>query len=117
MAITSYVAYIMFSSDRLPTEMRRSVARLASGRPRGCHAESMILELYKKVALEENLNLWKRNDIICPICLSEYASNETVGCLSRCEHCFHITCIDTWLQLHRSCPLCRNKVSPQRKTL
>ncbi|KAH0884390.1 hypothetical protein HID58_060486, partial [Brassica napus] len=52
-----------------------------------------------KVKVEKNMKLPGKNNNICSICLSEYASSETVGCLLICEHCFHVECIDTWLQL------------------
>ncbi|CAA0405707.1 unnamed protein product [Arabidopsis thaliana] len=52
-----------------------------------------------------------RNDTLCPICLSEYTSEETVKSLPECEHCFHIECINPWLKLHNSCPVCRNSPS------
>ncbi|CAF2264387.1 unnamed protein product [Brassica napus] len=58
--------------------------------------------------VEKNMKLPGKNNNICSICLSEYASSETVGCLLICEHCFHVECIDTWLQLRSSCPICRN---------
>ncbi|CDY43946.1 BnaC04g21640D [Brassica napus] len=61
--------------------------------------------------VEKNMKLPGKNNNICSICLSEYASSETVGCLLICEHCFHVECIDTWLQLRSSCPICRNSFS------
>ncbi|ESQ46323.1 hypothetical protein EUTSA_v10000707mg, partial [Eutrema salsugineum] len=111
-AITTCVAYVTFSSERLPIQIRRSLAR--ARKRRNDRAKSVIVRLYKKVVLETNIKLPGRNDVICPICLSEYASNETIGCLLGCDHCFHIECIDTWLQLHSSCPICRDEGSPKR---
>lgn len=117
--ITTYVTYVMFSSDRLPTQIRRSLARrLVAGKRRSYHADQWrIIELYKIVELRDIMKLPGRNDIICPICLSEYTSSETVGCLLECEHCFHVKCVDEWLQLNSSCPICRNKVHPVFKDL
>ncbi|CAA7038437.1 unnamed protein product [Microthlaspi erraticum] len=112
-AIATFVAYVTFSAERLPTQIRRHVSRLFARKPRSGRAKSAIVGLYKKVVLERNMKLPGRNDAICPICLSEYASNETIGCLLGCEHCFHVECIDTWLHLHSSCPICRNQVSPK----
>lgn len=51
------------------------------------------------------------NDTLCSICLSEYTSKETLKCLPECQHCFHAQCIDPWLKLHNSCPICRNSPS------
>ncbi|CAK9184249.1 unnamed protein product [Ilex paraguariensis] len=48
----------------------------------------------------------------CAVCLSELENNETVRVLPKCNHCFHIDCIDMWFQSHSSCPLCRAPVQP-----
>ncbi|GFS43928.1 hypothetical protein Acr_00g0087790 [Actinidia rufa] len=32
-----------------------------------------------------------------------------------CGHVYHANCIATWLSLHDSCPLCRCKISGNRK--
>ncbi|KAJ9179658.1 hypothetical protein P3X46_008004 [Hevea brasiliensis] len=43
----------------------------------------------------------------CPICLGEFADGEKVRVLPKCNHRFHVRCIDTWLVSHSSCPNCR----------
>ncbi|KAG2309740.1 hypothetical protein Bca52824_029488 [Brassica carinata] len=70
--------------------------------------DQSTIETYKKVELGESRRLPGTNGIICPICLSEYASNETIRFMPECDHCFHVECIDVWLKIHGSCPLCRN---------
>ncbi|KAL9462308.1 hypothetical protein AB3S75_000337 [Citrus x aurantiifolia] len=47
-------------------------------------------------------------DAECVICLSEFASGELVRLLPKCNHGFHVRCIDKWLRLHSSCPKCRH---------
>ncbi|KAJ8753787.1 hypothetical protein K2173_000041 [Erythroxylum novogranatense] len=49
-------------------------------------------------------------DTECPICLAEFVSGEKVRVLPRCNHGFHVTCIDTWLLSHSSCPNCRHSL-------
>jgi len=47
---------------------------------------------------------------MCGICLSEYAQGEDVRvlpCDAERRHHFHLTCIDTWLVQHATCPICR----------
>uniref|UniRef100_A0A0D3C6K1 RING-type domain-containing protein n=1 Tax=Brassica oleracea var. oleracea TaxID=109376 RepID=A0A0D3C6K1_BRAOL len=70
--------------------------------------DQSTIETYKKVELGESRRLPGTNGIICPICLSEYASKETIRFMPECDHCFHVECIDVWLKIHGSCPLCRN---------
>uniref|UniRef100_M4DD56 RING-type E3 ubiquitin transferase n=1 Tax=Brassica campestris TaxID=3711 RepID=M4DD56_BRACM len=106
--ITTCVVYVTFSFEWLPTQIRRSLARDATRKPPRGRVRSAIVGAYKKVKVEKNMKLPGKNNNICSICLSEYASSETVGCLLICEHCFHVECIDTWLQLRSSCPICRN---------
>ncbi|XP_058078721.1 putative RING-H2 finger protein ATL69 [Magnolia sinica] len=48
-----------------------------------------------------------RDDGTCPICLSDYRPEETVRYIPDCKHCFHDTCIDEWLRMSATCPLCR----------
>ncbi|KAL0877901.1 hypothetical protein Bca101_027607 [Brassica carinata] len=43
----------------------------------------------------------------CPVCLNEFEEEESLRLLPKCNHAFHISCIDTWLRSHTNCPLCR----------
>ncbi|KAI8018756.1 RING-H2 finger protein ATL8 [Camellia lanceoleosa] len=43
----------------------------------------------------------------CAICLEKYADGDEIRVLPQCGHGFHVTCIDTWLGSHSSCPSCR----------
>lgn len=46
----------------------------------------------------------------CPICLGEFVDGEKVRVLPKCNHGFHVRCIDTWLLSHSSCPNCRQSL-------
>jgi len=46
----------------------------------------------------------------CSVCLSEFQQDETLRLLPKCNHAFHISCIDTWLRSHTNCPLCRTHI-------
>lgn len=46
----------------------------------------------------------------CPICLGEFVDGEKVRVLPKCNHGFHVRCIDTWLLAHSSCPNCRHSL-------
>ncbi|KAH9669229.1 E3 ubiquitin-protein ligase ATL76 [Citrus sinensis] len=44
----------------------------------------------------------------CVICLSDFAPGERVRILPKCNHGFHVRCIDKWLRSNSSCPKCRH---------
>ncbi|GAU11186.1 hypothetical protein TSUD_198100 [Trifolium subterraneum] len=48
----------------------------------------------------------------CAVCLSEFEEGESGRVLPKCNHSFHIDCIDMWFQSHSTCPLCRAPVEP-----
>ena len=45
----------------------------------------------------------------CCICLMEYAPGDGIVA-TPCEHIFHKQCCKEWLQLSRSCPICRRDI-------
>ncbi|KAL3727584.1 hypothetical protein ACJRO7_032337 [Eucalyptus globulus] len=49
-------------------------------------------------------------DGVCCICLSRYADNDELKELP-CHHVFHVECIDKWLKINASCPLCKSEIS------
>lgn len=55
---------------------------------------------------EEDTSLYK-----CVVCLNEFQENDTLKVLPTCKHCFHLDCIDIWLQSNDNCPLCRLSIS------
>ncbi|KAM7274838.1 hypothetical protein ACFE04_016704 [Oxalis oulophora] len=67
---------------------------------------------YQKMVLGESRRLPGTNDTTCPICLSEYNTKETIKFIPECQHCFHADCIDEWLRMNGTCPVCRNSPSP-----
>ncbi|XP_010524458.1 PREDICTED: RING-H2 finger protein ATL46-like [Tarenaya hassleriana] len=48
----------------------------------------------------------------CAVCLRDAAEGEKMRRLTVCGHCFHADCIDTWLSMKSTCPLCRAEVPP-----
>ncbi|KAL1218711.1 RING-H2 finger protein ATL20 [Cardamine amara subsp. amara] len=115
---TTCIAMPIYHSERFVFERRQNepiAARAPRHQPRGVVVttglDQSTIESYKKVELGESRRLPGTNGIICPICLSEYASKEIVRCIPECDHCFHVECIDAWLKIHGSCPMCRNSPS------
>ncbi|KAK1572025.1 hypothetical protein Q3G72_026450 [Acer saccharum] len=71
-----------------------------------------IIESYPKIVLGESVRLPRPNNGPCSICLCEYKVNDTVRCVPDCNHCFHIDCVDEWLRMCATCPLCRSSPAP-----
>ncbi|KAF3575639.1 hypothetical protein DY000_02028366 [Brassica cretica] len=84
-------------------ESREMIGRATS---RGL--DQCTIETYKKIELGESIKLPGTNGTACLICLAEYASKQTVRFIPECDHCFHVECIDVWLKIHGSCPICRD---------
>ncbi|GAB2229966.1 hypothetical protein Droror1_Dr00014222 [Drosera rotundifolia] len=51
-------------------------------------------------------------EVVCSICLCEYKQDEMLRMMPDCRHCFHVFCLDAWLRLNGSCPVCRNSPLP-----
>ncbi|CAN6340740.1 unnamed protein product [Urochloa humidicola] len=43
----------------------------------------------------------------CAVCLGEMEDGELGRLLPACRHAFHVECIDTWLGVSSTCPVCR----------
>ncbi|XP_058183388.1 RING-H2 finger protein ATL70-like [Rhododendron vialii] len=48
----------------------------------------------------------------CSICLAEYKDADVLRLLPECGHLFHLKCVDPWLRLNPTCPICRNSPVP-----
>ncbi|AEC09176.1 Zinc finger RING-type [Arabidopsis suecica] len=48
----------------------------------------------------------------CAICLGDYKGKHLLRQLPDCNHLFHLKCIDTWLRLNPTCPVCRTSPLP-----
>ncbi|KAK2406667.1 RING-H2 finger protein ATL2 [Trifolium repens] len=52
-----------------------------------------------------------KDGLECAVCLCDIVEGEKTRLLPKCNHGFHLDCIDMWFQSHSTCPLCRNLVS------
>ncbi|GAY39288.1 hypothetical protein CUMW_043200 [Citrus unshiu] len=77
--------------------------------------DRLTIESYPKTLLGESGRLPKPNDNTCSICLGEYEPKQTLRTIPECNHYFHAECIDKWLRMNASCPVCRN--SPDGSSL
>ncbi|KAL5709053.1 hypothetical protein ACHQM5_019782 [Ranunculus cassubicifolius] len=65
-----------------------------------------LLYSQAKVENEENISS------CCSICLSDYTDADMLRLLPDCGHAFHLKCVDPWLRLHPTCPVCRKSHIP-----
>ncbi|PIA54274.1 hypothetical protein AQUCO_00900668v1 [Aquilegia coerulea] len=63
--------------------------------------------LYSQTKLDN-----KDNTSCCSICLSNYEDVDMLRVLPECKHMFHLKCVDPWLRLHSTCPVCRKTPVP-----
>ncbi|GMH22690.1 hypothetical protein Nepgr_024533 [Nepenthes gracilis] len=50
---------------------------------------------------------------ICVVCLCEFKGDEEIRQLINCQHVFHRSCLDRWMDHNQwSCPLCRTPFIP-----
>ncbi|KAF5190477.1 Ring-h2 finger protein atl70 [Thalictrum thalictroides] len=63
--------------------------------------------LYSQTKLDN-----KDNTSCCSICLSNYKDIDLLRVLPDCKHMFHLKCVDPWLRLHSTCPVCRKSPVP-----
>ncbi|EOA20765.1 hypothetical protein CARUB_v10001094mg [Capsella rubella] len=54
-----------------------------------------------------------KDGLECAVCLARFEPTEVLRLLPKCKHAFHVECVDTWLDAHSTCPLCRYRVDPE----
>ncbi|KAI4370883.1 hypothetical protein MLD38_019181 [Melastoma candidum] len=102
---------------------RQPRSNLARGDENHDRIENMSLRNAPPAGLEEPviklIAVWKYKKgegvvqgTNCSVCLSEFRDDENLRLLPKCNHAFHLPCIDTWLKSHSNCPLCRANVAP-----
>lgn len=65
------------------------------------------LKTFPTVNYSADLNM-SGLDSECVICLSDFKPGDCVRLLPKCNHGFHVQCINKWLSCHSSCPKCRH---------
>ncbi|KAG6427076.1 hypothetical protein SASPL_111316 [Salvia splendens] len=81
---------------------RREEGEIEKGEASGVPVPGLIYAEGMKLAGEETE---------CIICLADFAVGEKIRVLEKCNHGFHLNCIQKWLISHSSCPTCRTNCS------
>lgn len=76
--------------------------------------DQATLDLYPKFEYseEEKRKSGGEHQSGCSICLGDYKDSDLLRMLPDCGHTFHVTCIDAWMKLHATCPMCRTSPLP-----
>ena len=74
--------------------------------------EATIMNYPKMLYSEAKLRKSDSTSTSCSICLGDYKGSDFLRVLPDCDHVFHLKCIDPWLRLHPTCPLCRTSPIP-----
>ncbi|KAL2942174.1 RING-H2 finger protein ATL32 [Bienertia sinuspersici] len=70
--------------------------------------ESFPVFTYSEVAVHRA----QPGPLECTVCLSPFELDEKLRLLPKCNHVFHVDCLDPWLKDHSTCPLCRIDLVP-----
>lgn len=89
-------------SRALAREMNLEMVEMSSAR------QSAISELPTHVVAEDELDSANEQNKSCAVCLEDFAAGDEQKTLP-CFHRFHTPCVDRWLQLQGSCPVCRRR--------
>ncbi|PHT98273.1 RING-H2 finger protein ATL70 [Capsicum chinense] len=68
--------------------------------------------LYSEAKVNNYYNDSSTASTCCSICLGDYKDNDMLRLLQDCGHLFHLKCVDPWLMLNPSCPICRTSPLP-----
>jgi len=74
--------------------------------------EETIMSYPKMLYSEVKRNKYDSTSTCCSICLGDYKGSDMLKVLPDCKHMFHLKCIEPWLRIHPSCPLCRTSPIP-----
>ncbi|MED6135323.1 hypothetical protein PIB30_045443 [Stylosanthes scabra] len=108
--ILNIVAGVPPSSQFHRTLERHVAEALEQGRR---HVDVRIdtsYENYPKMPYSDEVTKKSRVGGGCTICLGDYKESEMLRVLPGCGHVFHQACVDPWLMLHSTCPICRKSL-------
>ncbi|GMY25696.1 RING-H2 finger protein ATL74-like [Fagus crenata] len=109
LGLNSIVRCALRCSRRFAMETpEQNAARLAATGLKKRDLRQIPVAVYGSGVNSSSNNVIKGTE--CPICLGEFEDGEKVRILPKCNHGFHVECIDTWLLSHSSCPNCRHSL-------
>ncbi|GLJ16152.1 hypothetical protein SUGI_0269430 [Cryptomeria japonica] len=109
--LASYVCVRVHGRTQLAGGVaQREAVQRETGAAAAAGLDQATLDSYPLVTFSEKTS--RGEELSCSICLSDYKESEVLRMLPECLHLFHVHCIDAWLRLHASCPMCRTSPLP-----
>lgn len=68
------------------------------------------------ITIFQSKDLKEDSCLECAVCLCELEDGEEVRLLPKCNHGFHVECIDMWFHSNSTCPLCRRLIDGETST-
>uniref|UniRef100_A0A6U8UNG5 RING-type domain-containing protein n=1 Tax=Zooxanthella nutricula TaxID=1333877 RepID=A0A6U8UNG5_9DINO len=100
LAVTLFMYLNMFGfAQILRIALRQGLLRTSQAAPQGSLEKNTEVATMDDPLLQENPS--------CSICLDEFDSETPFVKTKTCSHLFHKQCLKGWLQVNRTCPLCR----------
>merc|ERR1712087_250274 len=101
LAITLFMYVNMFGFVQLlRVALRRGLLRTNNAAPSGSLDTNTEAVSFEDVALADSS--------ACSICLENFDTEHPIVKTKSCKHLFHRQCLKGWLQVNRTCPLCRH---------
>ena len=75
--------------------------------PPSLHSQRAIAALPPSTLTSEDLDALLHDE--CLVCYELMQAGE-VGRRMPCAHVFHDNCLTTWLNMHKTCPVCRREI-------
>lgn len=114
--VVSYISVCLMcmAFTRSPTPITRDqgLNRMERG------LDKAIVDSYPKLLYSQAKH--QKGDSIafcCSICLADYTDTDRLRMLPDCAHVFHLKCVDPWLRMHPSCPICRKSLLPSPRAV
>ncbi|CAN0109107.1 unnamed protein product [Ascophyllum nodosum] len=112
------------SNRRRSRKLKRSIFRLPvytypsrERRAAALRAARSILDASSRstIDIEDGSSQGEEDSCVtCTICLASYEEEEVIKVLP-CGHDFHAHCLDAWLELKASCPLCKTPAFSKKR--
>jgi len=112
------VLSVIVACIRLRSSQSRNILNILSGFSPHRHEDTIMeqglrhhtdtsFEGYPKLLYSQIQKNGSSTSISCSICLGDYKESDMLRLLPDCDHLYHAACVDPWLMLHSTCPICR----------